>query len=164
MWYARCFFFCLNGIKSWNMTMHLLCTGAVTKLRLLGDSQHMSRIAFVEFGEAESANRALDISGALLGAHCSVARLHSWNEMPWLTSGTMLCFARTMCLNHRYKVADRLSPAGMLPLRISPSKTPVRSSPTDIQSDRSRQRPWGSLYRPLNSSRALVDKSSAGND
>ncbi len=46
-----------------------LYAGHVTKLRLLGDMHHMSRIAFVEFEEAESANQALDISGALLGMH-----------------------------------------------------------------------------------------------
>ncbi|KAK9840379.1 hypothetical protein WJX74_008812 [Apatococcus lobatus] len=95
-----------------------LC-GSVTKLRLLGDSHHMSRIAFVEFFEAESAHRALDISGALLG---------------------------------------------MLPLRISPSKTPVRSSPTDIQSDRNKQRPQRApgSYSLLRSCGSLSDKSSLG--
>jgi hypothetical protein len=53
----------------------------VSKIRLLGDTQHSCKIAFVEFATAESARGALKLSGALLGT---------------------------------------------LPLRISPSKTPVR--------------------------------------
>jgi len=58
-----------------------LC-GPVARLRLLGDAQHATRIAFVEFASLESALAALNCSGAFLGA---------------------------------------------LPVRISPSKTPVRS-------------------------------------
>lgn len=57
-----------------------LC-GEVSRLRLLGDYQHSTRIAFVEFVHAESAMSALNCSGAILGS---------------------------------------------LPLRVSPSKTPVR--------------------------------------
>lgn len=57
-----------------------LC-GEVSRLRLLGDYQHSTRIAFVEFVLAESAMAALNCSGAILGS---------------------------------------------LPLRVSPSKTPVR--------------------------------------
>ncbi|EFN54155.1 hypothetical protein CHLNCDRAFT_13101, partial [Chlorella variabilis] len=57
-----------------------LC-GPVSKIRLLGDSQHSAKIAFIEFVTAESARAALKLSGALLGT---------------------------------------------LPLRVSPSKTPVR--------------------------------------
>lgn len=57
-----------------------LC-GPVSKVRLLGESQHASKIAFVEFATADSARAALKLSGALLGT---------------------------------------------LPLRVSPSKTPVR--------------------------------------
>ena len=55
--------------------------GPVSKLRLLGDSQHNTKIAFIEFETAESAKAALRCSGGLLGT---------------------------------------------LPLRVSPSKTPVR--------------------------------------
>ncbi|KAI7728194.1 hypothetical protein M8C21_012886 [Ambrosia artemisiifolia] len=55
--------------------------GEVNRLRLLGDYQHSSRIAFVEFVMAESAIAALNCSGAILGS---------------------------------------------LPIRVSPSKTPVR--------------------------------------
>ncbi|KAF5775159.1 putative RNA recognition motif domain, ataxin-2, RNA-binding domain superfamily [Helianthus annuus] len=55
--------------------------GEVYRLRLLGDYQHSSRIAFVEFVMAESAIAALNCSGAVLGS---------------------------------------------LPIRVSPSKTPVR--------------------------------------
>ncbi|XP_076898608.1 polyadenylate-binding protein-interacting protein 11-like isoform X2 [Bidens hawaiensis] len=57
-----------------------LC-GEVYRLRLLGDYNHSTRIAFVEFVMAESAIAALNCSGAVLGA---------------------------------------------LPIRVSPSKTPVR--------------------------------------
>ncbi|KAK4718520.1 hypothetical protein R3W88_016858 [Solanum pinnatisectum] len=55
--------------------------GEVHRLRLLGDSHHSTRIAFVEFVMAESAIMALNCSGAILGS---------------------------------------------LPIRVSPSKTPVR--------------------------------------
>ncbi|PKU68270.1 polyadenylate-binding protein-interacting protein 9 [Dendrobium catenatum] len=55
--------------------------GEVSRLRLLGDSLHSTRIAFVEFAQAESAILALNCSGMVLGS---------------------------------------------LPVRISPSKTPVR--------------------------------------
>eukprot|EP00877_Chromochloris_zofingiensis_P001993 jgi/Chrzof1/11795/Cz06g10120.t1 len=57
-----------------------LC-GTVSKIRLLGDFSHATRIAFIEFQQAEGATAALNCSGALLGS---------------------------------------------LPLRVSPSKTPVR--------------------------------------
>ncbi|KAJ6801171.1 putative polyadenylate-binding protein-interacting protein 9 [Iris pallida] len=55
--------------------------GEVSRLRLLGDNVHSTRIAFVEFAQAESAIVALNCSGMVLGA---------------------------------------------LPIRVSPSKTPVR--------------------------------------
>ncbi|XP_031497371.1 polyadenylate-binding protein-interacting protein 9-like [Nymphaea colorata] len=55
--------------------------GEVSRLRLLGDHVHSTRIAFVEFVSAESALSALNLSGAILGS---------------------------------------------LPIRVSPSKTPVR--------------------------------------
>ncbi|KAG8374514.1 hypothetical protein BUALT_Bualt10G0002900 [Buddleja alternifolia] len=55
--------------------------GEVYRLRLLGDYQHNTRIAFVEFAMAESAIAALNCSGVILG---------------------------------------------LLPIRVSPSKTPVR--------------------------------------
>ncbi|CAI7854515.1 unnamed protein product, partial [Closterium sp. NIES-53] len=57
-----------------------LC-GEISRLRLLGDYHHSTRIAFVEFVMAESAMAALNCSGAILGS---------------------------------------------LPIRVSPSKTPVR--------------------------------------
>ncbi|WOL14155.1 polyadenylate-binding protein-interacting protein 11 [Canna indica] len=44
-----------------------LC-GEVSRLRLLGDSIHATRIAFVEFVQAESAIAALNCSGMVLGA------------------------------------------------------------------------------------------------
>ena len=42
--------------------------GPVSRFRLLGDTQHTSKISFVEFTTAESARGALKLSGALLGA------------------------------------------------------------------------------------------------
>ncbi|XP_056844941.1 polyadenylate-binding protein-interacting protein 8 [Raphanus sativus] len=56
--------------------------GEVTRIRLLGDQLHSTRIAFVEFAVAESAVAALNCSGVVLGSQ---------------------------------------------PIRVSPSKTPVRS-------------------------------------
>ncbi|CAH8314114.1 unnamed protein product [Eruca vesicaria subsp. sativa] len=56
--------------------------GEVTRIRLLGDQLHSTRIAFVEFAMAESAVAALNCSGVVLGSQ---------------------------------------------PIRVSPSKTPVRS-------------------------------------
>ena len=41
--------------------------GKVSKLRLLGDNAHATRIAFVEFAEAEGAMAALNCSGAVIG-------------------------------------------------------------------------------------------------
>ena len=58
--------------------------GPVSRLRVLGDTQHQTKIAFIEFMNAASAEAALKCSGALLGS---------------------------------------------LPVRVSPSKTPVRSEP-----------------------------------
>ncbi|KAG0495896.1 hypothetical protein HPP92_000587 [Vanilla planifolia] len=59
-----------------------VCCGEVSRIRLLGDNVHSTRIAFVEFVLAESAILALNCSGMVLGS---------------------------------------------LPIRVSPSKTPVRS-------------------------------------
>lgn len=42
--------------------------GPVSKLRLLGDYAHSTRISFIEFVYADSAMAALNCSGALLGA------------------------------------------------------------------------------------------------
>ncbi|XP_057466553.1 polyadenylate-binding protein-interacting protein 9-like [Actinidia eriantha] len=58
------------------------CCGEVSRLRILGDQVHTTRIAFVEFALAESAIAALNYSGTILGTQ---------------------------------------------PIRVSPSKTPVRS-------------------------------------
>ncbi|CAI5526875.1 unnamed protein product [Closterium sp. Naga37s-1] len=44
-----------------------LC-GEISRLRLLGDYHHSTRIAFVEFVMAESAMAALNCSGAILGS------------------------------------------------------------------------------------------------
>ncbi|PSC71376.1 polyadenylate-binding -interacting 11-like [Micractinium conductrix] len=75
-----------------------LC-GPVSKIRLLGDAQHTSKIAFVEFVSAEGARGALKLSGALLGT---------------------------------------------LPLRVSPSKTPVRVDSRRNHDDRNSM--LGSLH------------------
>ena len=44
----------------------------MSKLRLLGDKAHATRIAFVEFIEAEGAMAALNCSGAVLGESVSL--------------------------------------------------------------------------------------------
>ena len=63
--------------RSWCSKRHLLMfsarpslpsAGPVSRIRLLGDTQHSSKIAFVEFVTAESARGVLKLSGALLGA------------------------------------------------------------------------------------------------
>ena len=59
--------------------------GPVSKIRLLGDYHHATRIAFIEFDKADSAKIALNCSGALLGApgcpqHC-----------PFLAGGSSAC-------------------------------------------------------------------------
>lgn len=41
--------------------------GRIGKIRLLGDLQHSTRIAFIEFIDAEAAMAAVNCSGALLG-------------------------------------------------------------------------------------------------
>ena len=46
---------------------NVAAAGPVSKIRLLGDYHHPTRIAFVEFTNAESARAALNCSGALLG-------------------------------------------------------------------------------------------------
>lgn len=50
----------------------MLFTGKVSKLRLLGDYQHATRIAFVEFEHADGAMAALNCSGVLLGAYNAI--------------------------------------------------------------------------------------------
>ncbi|WIA18937.1 hypothetical protein OEZ85_003606 [Tetradesmus obliquus] len=78
-----------------------LC-GKVNKIRLLGDLAHSTRIAFIEFIQAEAAMAALNCSGALLGS---------------------------------------------LPLRVSPSKTPVRGEKEDKEARGGRQQRPGSANR-----------------
>lgn len=52
----------------------------MNKIRLLGDFAHSTRIAFIEFYQAEGAMAALNCSGALLG------------ERRWLLQGPGLGF------------------------------------------------------------------------
>jgi hypothetical protein len=47
--------------------LHQPNAGKVSRIRLLGDYAHSTRIAFVEFHHAEGALAALNCSGALLG-------------------------------------------------------------------------------------------------
>lgn len=51
------------------MVLHacMCAAGKVAKIRLLGDFAHSTRIAFVEFADAEGAMAALNCSGAMLG-------------------------------------------------------------------------------------------------
>ncbi|CAN6444602.1 unnamed protein product [Victoria cruziana] len=64
--------YCTNIDKKASQTdvkafFELYC-GEVSRLRLLGDHVHSTRIAFVEFASAESALNALNLSGAVLGS------------------------------------------------------------------------------------------------
>ena len=54
----------------------MLSAGPVAKIRLLGDYHHPTRIAFVEFTNAESARAALNCSGAMLGESYAFSMLH----------------------------------------------------------------------------------------
>ncbi|XP_039055323.1 polyadenylate-binding protein-interacting protein 9-like [Hibiscus syriacus] len=63
--------------------------GQVTRLRLLGDQVHSTRIAFVEFAMAESAIIALNCSGMVLGTQLirvSPSKTPVRPELPVLTS------------------------------------------------------------------------------
>ncbi|KAG1367922.1 putative Polyadenylate-binding protein-interacting protein 8 [Cocos nucifera] len=81
------------------------CCGEVSRLRLLGDNVHSTRIAFVEFVQAESALRALNCSGMVLGAlpirmdmdtsHCNA----SYYFDPFYEHGGNVCLVRTSILS-----------------------------------------------------------------
>ncbi len=53
-----------------------IAAGQVSKIHLLGDFAHATRIAFVEFTEADSAIAALNCSGALLGRCMTLQMRH----------------------------------------------------------------------------------------
>jgi len=145
-----------------------LChAGKVTRLRLLGDTQHTTRIAFVEFAQAESALAALHCSGALLGgwpapsrspcaaaagraaagaAAAAAAGAAAAAALPLLHKHVLqpcaLVTRLPSCIRHcptppgshggcNTRPASRL--AGSLPLRVSPSKTPVRGDKDDAE-------------------------------
>ena len=119
----------------------------MTKIRLLGDFAHSTRIAFVEFTQAEGAMAALNCSGALLGGS------HGLRSPP-RPAAKLLCRrpaaalqrsapARLRFLHAHQNTAlqaavnlldargHALPPPGALPLRVSPSKTPVRGDESD---------------------------------
>ena len=72
--------------------------GPIAKSRLLGQSHHPTRIAFIEFARAESAMGALNCSGAMLGSFpirygfrrpphfCSLCRLCTFISYPRATA------------------------------------------------------------------------------
>ena len=66
--------------------------GPVSRIRLLGDHHHQTRIAFVEFHEANHAKEALDCSGALLGALCGCALPLSMHFCPCNRSDGLLTY------------------------------------------------------------------------
>ena len=92
----------------------LCCTcvgaGPVSKIRLLGDTQHNSKIAFVEFATAESARAALKLSGALLGACPQLPAAHNNLQRKALLSSAASC----KCV-----AALNLAESGRLVLRVS---------------------------------------------
>ncbi|KAG1335241.1 polyadenylate-binding protein-interacting protein 11 [Cocos nucifera] len=85
------------------------CCGKVSRLRLLGDNVHSTRIAFVEFVRAESAIHALNCSGVVLG---SLPIRH----VPNLQLLDAFRFVGTSAMT--------LWLCGLF--RVSPSKTPAR--------------------------------------
>ena len=65
--------------------------GPVSKIRLLGDYHHPTRIAFVEFTSADSARAALNCSGALLGRQLPVMvsyLVSRYHASPYLLAAT----------------------------------------------------------------------------
>lgn len=138
--------------------------GPVSKIRLLGDYHHPTRIAFIEFNNAESARAALNCSGALLGmpfgllfstwglrwkeharacnrqvavigGSCMWGRFYTtalhfgiWNSGLHVICNTQHCDCRHISLKFwTPKILWRY--AGSTPVRVSPSKTPVRPDP-----------------------------------
>lgn len=83
----------------------MLSAGPVSKIRLLGDYHHPTRIAFVEFTNAESARAALNCSGAMLGGHMLFSM--SYEATPY----AVLLFA---CLLICYKLDQHKLPAAYL--------------------------------------------------
>ncbi|TVU22829.1 hypothetical protein EJB05_32549 [Eragrostis curvula] len=91
-----------------------LC-GEVSRLRLLGDNVHSTRIAFVEFVHAEGAIMALNCSGMILGT------------LP-VRHDPFSHFCPFMYLRSKSFVYLIFANAGVLcgMFRVSPSKTPVK--------------------------------------
>lgn len=133
-----------------------MSAGPVSKIRLLGDYHHPTRIAFVEFTNAESARAALNCSGAMLGEPHSFVLLtvgrvscddmldtntacHVYVQLVHVQLLTLLANAVvglwckvTSCTpaRHAHLFANMLlRSAGSTPVRVSPSKTPVRPDP-----------------------------------
>ena len=97
------------------LRMLILLPGPVAKIRLLGDWQHATRIAFVEFVKADSAKTALSCSGALLG------------ELRFHMLPRHVIYRPSLIVTDMQAVWHGV---GSLPVRVSPSKTPVRDDPT----------------------------------
>ena len=53
--------------KAWDCLPACLPAGPIERFRVLGDTQHTSKIAFLEFKSVENAREAIKCSGAILG-------------------------------------------------------------------------------------------------
>jgi hypothetical protein len=79
----------------------LIAAGRIGKIRLLGDLQHSTRIAFIEFIDAEAAMAALNCSGALLGEWQGVYRRGvEWCVLDW--GAVEIAGANCVCRHGKY--------------------------------------------------------------
>ncbi len=139
--------------------------GKVSRIRLLGDYAHSTRIAFVEFHHAEGALAALNCSGALLGkqqgsraaSEPRPGRFVTWQlvtdrVIPLGRPGEHrhtgvhpVWFTSCLLLPITQHPMDLLwCPAGSLPIRVSPSKTPVKVDSSARDGGSSEQGPTSS--------------------
>lgn len=82
--------------------LNVVLTGKVTKIRLLGDYHHSTRIAFVEFATPESAKAALHISGALLGKALVLTTFEHYDVKPELVLRIIRPPSRLLCHELHY--------------------------------------------------------------
>lgn len=92
--------------------------GTVSRIRLLGDTQHSSKIAFVEFVTADSARNALKLSGALLGAWpASEAAQARGRLQPYTAAAARPSPGQTLCPPCPQAAEPALHPALPAPMR-----------------------------------------------
>ncbi|THG03796.1 hypothetical protein TEA_005382 [Camellia sinensis var. sinensis] len=107
--------------------------GEVHRLRLLGDYQHSTHIAFVEFIMAESAIAALNCSGAVLGS-LPISHCHSHRPPPLTTPTPPILSCR--CLSPVSPATIHDQPTSTFPGLLQPhlsSTTSTLTSPDHFQ-------------------------------